>query len=140
MSAPLRHTLRVRYSDCDPQGVVFNANYLTYFDIAITELWRAALGPYDEVMRERDIDLVVAEATVRYKAPIRFDEEVELLPTVSHLGTTSMITAITITSAAGLAAEGEVRHVFVGYGSSEKKPMPDEVRSALEPFASRTEG
>ena len=32
--AALRHRLRVRYSDCDPQGVLFNANYLTYFDDA----------------------------------------------------------------------------------------------------------
>src|SRR5918997_4455533 len=40
------HRLRVRYSECDPQGVVFNAHYVTYFDIALTELWREAIGPY----------------------------------------------------------------------------------------------
>ena len=130
----LRHRIRVRYSDCDPQGVVFNANYLTYFDIAMTELWREALGPYDEVMRERDIDLVVAEATVRYLAPIRFDEEVDLLPAVAHLGTTSMVTTVAIEAAVGRAAEGELRHVFVRYGTAEKTPIPDDVRAALEPY------
>ena len=26
------HELRVRYGECDPQGIVFNANYLAYFD------------------------------------------------------------------------------------------------------------
>jgi len=35
------HELRVRYGECDPQGIVFNANYLSYFDITVTELWRA---------------------------------------------------------------------------------------------------
>lgn len=133
--AALHHRLRVRYSDCDPQGVVFNANYLTYFDIAITELWREALGPYDEVMRERDIELVVAEATIRYRAPVRFDEEVDLAAEVSHLGSTSMTTRIEVGGAAGLAAEGELRHVFVRHGTTEKTPIPADVREALGPFS-----
>ena len=38
--AEFRHPIRVRYNECDPQGHVFNANYLAYFDIAMTELWR----------------------------------------------------------------------------------------------------
>jgi acyl-CoA thioester hydrolase len=33
------HELRVRYAECDPQNIVFNANYLVYFDVAFTELW-----------------------------------------------------------------------------------------------------
>ena len=44
LSAPFRHRLRVRYHECDPQGIVFNANYLAYADIAITELYRDAFG------------------------------------------------------------------------------------------------
>ncbi len=41
MPADFVHELRVRYGECDPQGIVFNANYLLYFDVAFTELWRA---------------------------------------------------------------------------------------------------
>lgn len=139
MSRSLRHRLRVRYSDCDPQGVVFNANYLTYFDIAITELWREAVGPYEETTRDRQIDLVVAEATVRCNAPVGFDEEVELVAALSHLGTTSMITKIAIETEAGLAAEGELRHVFVQRGSARKAPIPADIRAALTPFLAETE-
>ena len=47
-----RHPLRVRFHECDPQGVVFNGNYLAYFDIAFTELWREAFGGWDEAMSE----------------------------------------------------------------------------------------
>ena len=42
MGKPLAHTVRVRYGECDLQGIVFNAHYLSYFDISITELWREA--------------------------------------------------------------------------------------------------
>lgn len=132
--SPFRHRLRVRYSDCDPQGVVFNANYLTYFDIAITELWRRALGPYQEVTSERGIDLVVAEAGVRYLAPIGFDEEVELVAAVGRIGTTSMTTALAIETEAETAARGELRHVCVRHGTVEKVAIPDDVREALSGF------
>ena len=57
-----RAQLRVRYGECDPQGVVFNAHYLAYFDTSITELWRAAFGSY-QAMLDRGVDIVLAEAS-----------------------------------------------------------------------------
>jgi acyl-CoA thioester hydrolase len=43
---PFVHRLRVRYHECDQQGIVFNANHFAYFDVVLTELWRAAFGSY----------------------------------------------------------------------------------------------
>ena len=68
------HELRVRYGECDPQGIVFNPNYLAYFDHTVTELWRAsAIGSWD-AMVERGLDVVVGEANIRFRAPARFDD------------------------------------------------------------------
>ena len=66
MAEPFRFTQRVRYHECDPQGVVFNANYLTYFDVTMTELWRE-LGGY-QAMVEAGVDMVVAEARILYRS------------------------------------------------------------------------
>ena len=44
MGQTFTHRIRVRYAECDPQGVVFNANYYAYFDLLMTELWREAVG------------------------------------------------------------------------------------------------
>src|SRR6478735_9022413 len=96
MSRVLVHGLRVRYAECDPQGVVFNSRYLEYFDVALTELWREAFGNYDEVMTGLDVDLVVAEARVRYLASLRFDDEFDLRAVVARLGTTSTTVSIEI--------------------------------------------
>jgi acyl-CoA thioester hydrolase len=136
MREPFRHRLRVRWSECDLQGVVFYANYLAYFDHAITELWRAAIGPYGE-MRELGVDMVVAEATVRYRDSARFDEELDLVAQVTRLGTTSMTTGLTVKRVGDGAtlAEGELRHVFVDPVSFEKHEIPGEVRTALGRFA-----
>lgn len=131
--AAFRHTMRVRYSECDPQGVVFNANYLMYFDHAIGELWREAFGSY-QAMVESGTDMVVAEATVKFVSPLRFDDEFELVAEVKTLGTTSMTTAMRAVRRGEPAAEGELRHVFIDPETGEKRPIPEDVRAGLAPF------
>ena len=124
------HRIRVRYGECDPQGVVFNAHYFAYFDIALTELWRAAAGGYAGMI-EDGIDLQVVEATARYKAPARFDDEIDVTIEVAKLGTTSMVTSLAIRRDGALLVEGELAHVFVDTTALTKVPIPERVRSAL---------
>ena len=135
MSERFIHRLRVRYGECDPQGVVFNANYLAYFDVAMTELWREAIGPW-EGMAQRGIDMVVAEANVRYRAGARFDECVRIETWVERLGTTSVTSRYDVLLEDDtLAVEGTLRHVVVALGTNEKRPLPDDIRAALERYA-----
>jgi acyl-CoA thioester hydrolase len=139
MAGPFVHELRVRYGECDPQGIVFNANYLLYFDVAFTELWRAAVGPWQEMV-ERGIDAVVAEARLRFQAPARFDDELRLQAYVRRLGTTSITTQIDVLRAGSLLVEGELRHVCVSTESWAKTDLPDWVRNGLAPFAAASGG
>lgn len=134
--APFRHRMRVRYSECDQQNIVFNGHYLFYFDIAMTELWREALGPYQEMVAKHGVDMVVAEARVRYRAPLHFDDEFDLVAEIARLGTTSMVTEISADRDGTTAAEGDIRHVFVSPGTHEKAAIPEAVRAGLEPYAS----
>lgn len=131
MPEPFRHVLRVRYGECDPQGVVFNANYFTYFDVALTELWRESVGPYTDMMAA-GVDMVVAEASARYLAPAGFDEELAIDVAVVRLGTTSMVTRIEVTSDSALVVEGEMRHVFIDAETKRKTEIPPEIRRGLE--------
>ena len=133
MSEPFRHRLRVRYNECDPQNVVFNANYLLYFDLTMSELWRE-LGGYQEMV-ESGVDMVVAEARVRYRAPLRFDDEFEVQAAIAKLGETSMETQITVVRGGETVAEGDLRHVFIESGGGEKAPIPEKIRSGLERYA-----
>ena len=132
MGEPFRYGLRVRYHECDPQGVVFNANYLTYFDVTITELWRE-LGGYSEMVAS-GLDLVVAEARVRYVTPLRFDDEFEGVARISHLGETSMTVSMALERDGEVCAEGENRYVFVVSGGGGKTPVPEALRAAMAPY------
>jgi len=135
VSEEFRYRIRVRYHECDPQGHVFNSNYLAYFDVAITELWRE-VGGYEGMLEDDGVDMVVAEARVRYLASLGFDEEAGLVVRSVKLGNTSMTTAMAIERAGGaVAAEGELRHVFVDRDGNGAVPIPARVRGGLERYA-----
>ena len=130
---PFVYRLRVRYNECDPQGVVFNANYFTYFDVTLTELWREGFGSY-EALTELGYDVVVAEASARFRGAARFDDELEIAMAVGRLGESSMTTEIAVRRGGELLVEGRMVHVFVDAASMRKTPMPAEVRAGLERF------
>jgi acyl-CoA thioester hydrolase len=127
---PFVHELRVRYAECDAQGVVFNSHYLAYVDIGITELWRAAFGSY-QAMLDRGVDVVVAEANLRFRGSGRFDDLLRIEVSVEHLGSTSIVTDHRIMRAGELLVECRIRHVLVQRETLTKTPLPDWVREGL---------
>jgi acyl-CoA thioester hydrolase len=139
VAAPLSYELRVRYGECDPQGVVFNANFLAYFDIGITELFRAAFGSY-KAMVDRGVDFVVAEAGLRYRRPAHFDDELTVEVAVTRLGTTSLTTSYRVMRDGEVLVDGTLRHVLIDLKRLlEREPdtkatIPNWMREELAPY------
>jgi acyl-CoA thioester hydrolase len=125
--------LRVRYGECDPQGVVFNANYLAMFDVIITEFWREAIGKYN-AMLDAGADMVVAESRIRFLGPAAFDDELDFELRVSRLGNTALGTLIDASVGDQPVVAGEMRHVFIDPATKLKRQMPEDIRTALEPY------
>jgi acyl-CoA thioester hydrolase len=134
MPTAFRHPLRVRFGECDPQGIVFNAHYVAWCDVALTELWREALGSW-AAMVERGVDAVVAEVDVRYRSPARADELLCLAVAVEGFGTTSLRTRVDVLRGDELLAEARLRHVFVDAATWEPVAAPAWMRDALGPYA-----
>ena len=130
---PFRHTLRVRYQECDQQGVVYFARYPEYYDISLTELFREALGSY-QAMVDGGTDMVVAEQSLRYVGSARFDELIDVEITIDTLGTTSMLSSYAIAREGERLVEGSMRHVFIEVATKAKTPIPDDIRAALERY------
>lgn len=66
-------TLRVRYAETDRQRILYHAHTLTYFEVARTEMLRAAGVRYAD-LEAQGIFLVVVEARVRYRSPAGYDD------------------------------------------------------------------
>jgi acyl-CoA thioester hydrolase len=127
------HPLRVRYSEVDQQGVVFNAHYLTYYDTAITEYCRAL--PYDLFgeAKTSGIDFHTVRSLVEYKAPIRFDAEIEVGCRAARLGRSSLAFALGIFPQGGetVLATGEIVWVNTDQRSHKPVPIGDALRGLL---------
>src|ERR687896_1600553 len=81
--------LRVRYSETDAQGVVNNANYLSYFEVGRVEWLRAAGLSYKELEKE-GYGIVVVEALVRYRKAAFFDDELTLRTELAEMSKVSL--------------------------------------------------
>jgi acyl-CoA thioester hydrolase len=130
---PFVHRLRVRYHECDRQGIVFNAQWFAYFDITLTELWREAFGSYDALIAEGS-DVVVVDAQASFLAPARFDEEIDLSYAIERLGTTSMTVAAGARRDGTPLVEGRMVYVFVDPKTLAKREIAPEVRERLAPW------
>ena len=139
--APLRrgrgvfcHRFRVRYAELDPQGVVFNARYLDYADLVLTEQWRAA-GIH--AGQAEPFECHVVKAVVDYRKPIRIDEQIDGLIRVAAFGTTSMTSLIALHGAGAddLRASIEIVHVHVDLATGQPCPIPRTIRDAFAALA-----
>jgi acyl-CoA thioester hydrolase len=123
-----RHQFRVRWLEVDPQGVVFNARYLDYADIAITEYWRAT--GWRTKFPDHPLEFHVRKATVLYERPIKPDEMIEVRARTSAIGRTSMTQLVEIHGCEGpgsaddLRASIELVSVHVDLDTHRPVPLP----------------
>jgi acyl-CoA thioester hydrolase len=131
------HRFRVRWSETDAQGVVFNARYLDYADIAITEYWR------EVNVRARangaPFEFHVKKATVTWFAPIKPDELIEVMARTLATGRTSMTQQVEIhgTTDDGsddLRAMVDLVSVHVDLETHRPIPLPEWVAGAFAEF------
>ena len=133
MSQPVRVLLRVRYSECDPQEVVFNVKYAEYVDVAITEYFRDVFGGYEKLIAQ-EIDMQVVRLVLEWKSSVGFDDILAIDVEMKHIGRTSYSFQFTFSEfySGRLVAQAEAVYVMVSLHKHEKTPIPDWVRQALE--------
>lgn len=124
---------RVRYSEVDAQAVVFNAHYLTYFDTAITEYFRALGYDYLGEVARSGIDFHTVKSVVEYKAPIRFDEDIDVCVRVARIGRSSITLALAIFAKGSedLHATGEIIWVATDQKTHRPVAVTEELRALI---------
>jgi acyl-CoA thioester hydrolase len=129
------HTVRVRFGETDLQGIVFNANYLLYCDVAWTEYFRA-LGMTWKEMVEGGLDTVLARSTVEFRSPARFDDLLEIHTRISKIGNTSIIFDFEIYREGEdiLLCSAQSLYVCVDPKTLEKIWVPERVRQRISEF------
>ncbi len=133
MAEPFRFRLRVRYGECDPQKIVFNARWGDYVDIACTEYTRTVFGGLVSA-EELGLDWRLVRQVLEWKAPAHFDDVIEAAVRTVRLGTTSFTLSTEFRRHPGgpLLATAETVYVVIDPRAGTKLPIPDHHRALLE--------
>lgn len=133
MDWPDIYRRKIRYSDSDAQGIVFNGNYLSYYDDTLTDVFEL-IGLTESVMHGDGYDVLTVHAEVDFSATARLGETLSFSAGVERIGTTS-ITFDLESSVAGtdrVTTRGKVVFVVVDHQTHEPVPVPDRVRDLLD--------
>lgn len=125
--------LRVRYAEIDGQKVVFNSRYLEYADVALSEYWRWL--KLSDLPEWRGTEFHVARATVDFKAPFRYDDEIVAWVRTERIGTSSLASRVELCHAqtGALHTVIELVHVNVDLGAGKSSPIPAAIRARMLP-------
>jgi acyl-CoA thioester hydrolase len=123
--------VRVRYAETDQMGVVYHANYLVWFEVGRVELLRSLGFDYKQIEAD-GFGIAVVEATARYKAPAKYDDELLIRTRVKVVRSALIKFGYEVLRAADNAVlcEGETTHVVVDR-AMKKAVLPEKYESAM---------
>ena len=122
---------RVRYAETDQMGVVYYANYFVWMEIGRTDFCKYSGFSYRDLEKEENAFIAVVEATCRYLAPARYDEEITVTTTLARSSRRVVEFTYTIQNQKDLLAEGKTLHVVVGR-DGRPRSMPDRYFELLQ--------
>lgn len=127
--------IQVRFADTDANGHVFFANYLTYFDVALMEYFKA-LGFRFERFLESGLTLYYAEALTRFKAAAVFDDTLQVNAGIEHFGNTSFKCQFVVLDKASkrIITAGHIVAVVIDLKTEKPVPVPPEFIAAVNQF------
>jgi len=125
------HALRVRWAEVDMQGIVFNGHYLTYFDVAFTEYWRAT-GLPDVLQQAKDgRELFARKATIEYQGSARFDDVLDIGVRCAGFGRSSIRFLLEIYLGDAHLISGELIYVYADTAARKGIALPDDWRTTI---------
>jgi acyl-CoA thioester hydrolase len=129
--------LRVRFNETDAQGIVHNAAYLVWLEIARIDYLARFPGGYKGLVEEHGVDVTTVEAYVRYRAATRFDDDLRIWARTTDLRGARFRFEYAIErlgEPAGLVAEGWTGHACVDAKTLRPLRMPSWLARALGEF------
>ena len=131
------HPIDVRYGDLDPQGHLNNAKYLTYFETGRIQ-YLVHLGLFKPGDSFTNINVIMADAHVTFKAAVEYGTNVEVGVRISRIGNKSMTSEYIIVDAdtGQELATGSSVLVAYDYRNGQTLPVSDEWRRVIGEFES----
>ena len=126
----------VRWSDVDFAGIIFYGSYVRFFELAETELFRAAGLPFGTLFDTYDVFLPRVQVHTEFHYPPRLDDHLAVAAYIGHVGRTSMTISfdVVLRPTGRHCAHGHMVLVCVDRKTLTPKPLPAGLLEALAPF------
>jgi acyl-CoA thioester hydrolase len=126
----------VRWSDIDRAGIIYYGQFLRFFEIAETELFRSVGLPYSEVFDRLGIWLPRVQIHFDFRKPLLLDDLVEVSAYVSRFGNKSLTLRFEVTKKGetDIVADGHIVLVCVDRATFKSVPIPEEIKDRLKPY------
>ncbi len=125
----------MRYAETDRMGVVYHAHYLIWCELGRTDHIREGGMSY-RAMEEAGIMLAVAEASVRYRAPARYDDLIRVETTLTDVSSRAVTFEYRIANAETGELLATASTLLVALDPSYRVArLPAEIRGRLEASA-----
>ena len=124
--------IRVRYAETDQMGVVYHANHFIWFEVGRVELLRQLGFSYREMEENDGCFIAVVDARCRYKAPVRYDDEVIVRTRFKNVRESVIHFGYELRRATDeeLLAEGETTHIVTN-SKMKTKALPEKYLNAF---------
>ncbi|HEY8648310.1 MAG TPA: thioesterase family protein [Candidatus Limnocylindria bacterium] len=130
---PFAHRQRVRFGETDMQGVVYYANYLLFAEVGRVAYLRELGIDYKRDLIEKGVDFTIGEASVRYQAPLRFDDEYDIRVRVGEIRGSSWTFEYAFDRSDGQrCAVGSTVQVILDPKTGRAARIPTDLRAVLE--------
>ena len=122
--------IRVRYAETDQMGVVYHSNYFIWFELGRVELLRQMGFTYKDMELQDQCFIAVVDASCRFKAPARYDEEITIRTHLKNVREALIHFAYEAVRDGELLAEGETVHIVTD-ANLNKRPLPQKYLEAF---------
>jgi YbgC/YbaW family acyl-CoA thioester hydrolase len=127
---------RVRWGDVDAARIIFYGAYIRFFEIAETELFRAAGLSYGRMFDELDVWLPRAHLECDFRRAAQLDDLLEVAVYVGRVGTKSVRLDFEVrrNGESELTARAHFVLVAVDRNNFQSVPVPEDLKRRLAPY------
>lgn len=125
-------TFRVRYAETDQSGIVYNANYLIWFELGRGEWFWQQGRDYHRDVEARGLNWPVTEAHLRYLAPAHYGEMVTVRAWLGEIQSRALTIEYEALNAATkqILCTGWTKHLNVD-NDGRVRALPEDLRKFL---------
>ena len=136
------HRLRVRWSECDPQGIAFNGIFLSWMEVGQAEYFRNIGVSLYTLAESNTFDTIMVKVGLEFHAPARLDDEIDLHLRVVRLGDSSFTMECEVHRTGEPTPLARIEAVYVSYDTAQERsrPIPEDIRRLMAQFEEMEQG